>query len=208
MRSLVVPVALSAAAVLVAVAAAGCTRSDAGTPSPGSTSAASSASTTAGTPRPGVIDLTAADPCKLLNPVRLAAWAVDRPPSSSRVGGTSKLADAPACAFGSNAEQTGFLIVTSASVGMDEYLLDIPDSPSRRTIMVRNFPAVQQEGQTSAPERGSGVCFVDVNVADGQLLEIQYSQIAASQEKRLPVETLCAKAVEVAEATVTSLQGG
>lgn len=65
-----------------------------------------------------------------------------------------------------------------------------------------------EEGRVSAPEQGSGACFATVDVADRQLLQVQFSQIAASQDKRLPIETLCAKAVEVAEAALATLREG
>ena len=93
-------------------------------------------------------------------------------------------------------------------MGLSEFLSKVRANPSRKNITVDDFPAVEEEGATSAPERGSGECYVNVDVADGQFLEVQFSQIAASQEKRLPIETVCAKAKEVAEAALTTLQGG
>lgn len=82
----------------------------------------------------------------------------------------------------------------------------IKDNSSRRTLTVGGFPGIQDQ-QPSSTGPGSDACFVDVDVADGQLLEVQSSQVAADPDKILPMETLCAKAVEVAEAALTTLQG-
>ena len=147
--------------------------------------------------------------CKLLTEPQLTALAVDQPPRPGSIaGGESLLAGAPGCNFTNLAEQYGFLIVASTEIGLPELLAKTQADPSRTPITVKGYPAVQEEGTLSAPERGSGVCFVDVDVADGQLLGVEFSQIAASQEKRLPLETLCAKARQVAEAALTTLQGG
>jgi len=100
------------------------------------------------------------------------------------------------------------LITASTQIGLPEFIEKTRTDPSRQNITVNGYPAIQEEGQLSAPERGSGACFVFVDVAQGQLLGMQFSQIAASQDKRLPIETLCAKAREVAAAALTTLQGG
>jgi hypothetical protein len=154
------------------------------------------------------LDLGGVDPCKLLTEQQLAVFAVDRPSSSRTVTGDSLLAGSRDCAFGSDAEETGFLITASTKIGLPEFAEKTQADPSRKTITVKSYPAIQEEGQLSAPERGSGACFVTVDVADGQLLDVQFSQIAASPEKRLPIETVCAKAEAVAEAALTTLQGG
>jgi hypothetical protein len=56
-------------------------------------------------------------------------------------------------------------------------------------------------------KNGSGECYVFVDVADSQVLEVQFSQLGASQSKRLTIETLCAKAAHVAAAALNKLQG-
>lgn len=209
--------ALLAAAVGTALVAAGCTSSRAGTPHVASGSASTSASVSepaatgssqSSADRPKPLDLTGIDPCQLLVAQQLAPFAVDRPARPGAAGANSLLAGSPGCTFGSGAEETGFLVLASTAVGLSDLLSKIKPNPSRQTVSVKGYPAAQEEGELSAPERGSGVCFVDVDVADGQLLEVQFSQISATPEKRLPIETLCANARQVAEAALTTLQGG
>jgi Protein of unknown function (DUF3558) len=93
-------------------------------------------------------------------------------------------------------------------MGLPEFVAKVLADRPRSEIAVEGYPAVQYEGLTSVPDSGSGECYVNVDVADGQLLRVQFSQIAASPDKRLPIETLCAKAREVAAAALTTLQGG
>ncbi|HEY3262442.1 MAG TPA: DUF3558 domain-containing protein [Pseudonocardiaceae bacterium] len=196
---------------VVATVAAGCISSRAGTPqaAPGLSSGpvVPPSSTVS---RPRQLDLTGVEVCTLLTNQQLANFAVDRPSRPGTAGGGSVLVGSPECQFGSDAEQHGFLILASTSMGLPEFLSKIQPNPSRAVITVNGYPAVQEEGlgELSAPERGSGACFVEVDVADGQLLGVQFSQIAAREPKRLPIETLCAKAREVAEAALTTLQGG
>jgi len=204
-----VPSLLLAAVALVAVA--GCGGSEAGTPSAAPTPSAGTAAPSASdepSSRPKDLDVAAVDPCQAVTTAQIAAWAVDRPPSARTMGGNTLLPGVPSCVFGSFTQQTGFLIAASPAVGLPEFLADSPAGHPRKDASVEGFPAVVQEGPTSAPERGSGECYALVDVADGQLLLVQFSQIAASQEKRLPIESLCAKAEEVAAAALTTLQGG
>jgi hypothetical protein len=197
-------------AVLASALVAGCTTSQAGTPrasvsEPGSGTSSAGTSPTVARPKP--LDLHEADTCRLLTDQRLTALSVDRAPSPGQALEGSLLAGSPGCSFLSLGRQYGFLIVASTQMGLAEFIERTGSRPSQR-IEVKGYPAISEEGNRSAPERGNGACFVNVDVADGQLLQVQFSQIAASQDKRLPIETLCAKAAEVAEAAVTTLQGG
>jgi len=147
------------------------------------------------------------DPCNLLIKQQLASFSIDRPPRSG-TGSSGPLKGAPHCDFGTSvgaANDWGFLITASTTVGLGGYLGKIRDNPTRRVIAIHGFPAIQEE-QKSNIGPGNDACFVDVDVADGQMLDVQFGQIAAEQGKILPMETLCAKAVEVAEAALTTLQ--
>ncbi|HEY0640827.1 MAG TPA: DUF3558 family protein [Pseudonocardiaceae bacterium] len=206
--------ALALTAVLAAVVVAGCGGTENGSPTtaPPTTSAGAppspGGSNGSGTQRPGEIDLAGADPCAAVTEQQAAAWAVDRAPIAKQMGASTAIAGAPSCVFGSSAEQTTFLIATSGDVGLPDFVEATPPSPTREEVEVDGFPAVVQEGVTSAPERGSGECYAVVDVADGQLLLVQFSQVAAGADKRLPLDSLCAKAREVAAAALTTLQGG
>lgn len=198
-----------AVAAFAAALAAGCGTSTGGTPSASSSGPAttSTQTQTSQSSRPKDLDLAGVQPCDAVTQQQTAAWGIDSAPRSEPMGGGSRLAGSPACSLDSDAQQTGVLIVTSSTVGLRDYL-EASGAALPRQTSIDGFPAAVAEGRTSAPERGSGECYAMVDVADGQLLLVQFSQIAASQEKRLPIETLCAKAEEVAEAALTTLQGG
>lgn len=201
------PVLLVAVAAL-AVAAGGCTSSEAGTPRASSSagSGAPTASQPAGPslpPRPRSLPVDGVEPCAILTEPQRAAFGLDRPPVPSE-GTTGPLKDDIGCNFRSSVQEYGTLIIPAKSLGLREYVAQLRDSPTRRVVTVGGFPAVQ-DGLASTTGPGNDACFVDVDVADGQMLAVQFSQVAST--KPLPMETLCAKAVEVAEAALTTLQG-
>jgi hypothetical protein len=145
------------------------------------------------------------DPCTLITDQQRAALAIDQPPRAGKQPG-GPLKDSPTCNYSTShdsANDYGFLLIASTEFGLAEYVDQLRDSPTRHAVEVGGFPGVQDELPGSEP--GNDACFVDVDVADGQLLEVQFGQVASS--KPLPMGTLCAKAVEVAEAALTTLQG-
>jgi len=213
------PVLLAVLAIILAANAA-CGNSEAGTPRPtpstGQTSSmAPTSSVEAPTPttgqslppRPRSLPLDGVSPCNVLTKQQLTSLSIDRPPRSSTEPG-GPLKGAPDCSFGTSvgaAYEWGFLITVSAAMGLSDYLKKLKDNPTRQVITVGGFPATQEELKSNIGP-GNDACFVDVDVADGQMLAVQFGQIAAEQGKILPMETLCAKAVEVAEAALTTLQ--
>jgi len=209
------PVLLAALAILLAGNAA-CGNSEAGMPRPtssismGPTSSVEASTSTAGKsfpPRPRSLPLGGVDPCNLLTKQQLASFSIDRPPRGG-TGSSGPLKDVPGCTFGTSvgaANDWDILIIASATIGLSEYLGQVRDNPTRRVIAIGGFPAIQEE-QKSNIGPGNDTCFVDMDVADGQMLAAQFGQVAADQGKVLPMETLCAKAVEVAEAALTTLQ--
>lgn len=190
---------------LLAFGAVACEGSEAGTPNPTAPASGGPSSSTGPSlpPRPQELPLDGVDPCTLLTEQQRASLAFDQPPfPDKQLGGPLK--DSPTCSYRSSAEQFGALIIAGTAIGLDEYLGELQANPNRRVIEVRGFPAVQDQMQGTG--QGNDACFVDLDVADGQLLELQFGQIAADEDKVLPMETLCAKAVEVAEAALTTLQ--
>jgi hypothetical protein len=191
---------------MLVIGAAACTSSQAGTPVP-------TRSVTEETPtsedssqpaRPQELPLEGIDPCSLVTEQQRAGFAIDRPPLPGKQPEGGPLKDSPTCNYRSSTAEYSFLIISSTTVGLSEYLDQIGENPTRRSLVVDGFPASQDQLQMEA-DPGNDACFVDVDVADGQLLEVQFGQVASN--KPLPMETLCAKAVEVAEAALTTLQG-
>ncbi|MCK2239744.1 MULTISPECIES: DUF3558 domain-containing protein [unclassified Crossiella] len=91
----------------------------------------------------------------------------------------------------------GYQIVPTTQEGADVWLK--PGSTvSARILTVAGYPAV--ENRRPGDDRG---CFVDVSVAEGQRLGIQYSY--NSQPVTQTPEQLCAKALEMAELATQGL---
>jgi len=150
------------------------------------------------------LPLDGVDPCTLITQAQRAAFAIDQPPRGGTQPG-GPLEGSPTCNYSTSHGSTndyGFLIISSTQLGLAEYLGQLKDSPRRRQVTVSGFPGAQDELPASP---GDDACFVDVDVADGQLIEVQFGQVGSSRP--LPMETLCAKAVEVAQAALTTLQG-
>jgi len=207
------PFALIVIANVVLAAASGCADLRPGTPqaepNPSAVTVTTTQSVTAQPdPRPRSVQLEGVDPCQLLNDQQLASLGVLGSLRAATARSPSVLAGAPGCTASSFELQYSFLVIASSGVGLPEYLSKVRSNPTRKDIRVDGFPAVEEEGLTSVPERGSGECYVNVDVADGQMLQVQFSQIGASPGNRLPIGTLCAKAGEIAEAALATLQGG
>jgi len=201
------PLALMTAVVAL-VAAMACTDSRSGTPRPAPDAGMTSTTTTVSDPRPRPVELAGVDPCKLLSDQQLAHFGVLGSLLPGEARPPSVLVGAPGCTASSFELQYGYLVIASSELGLPEYLSQVRGNPTRHHISVDGFPAVEEEGLASEPESGSGECYVNVDVADGQLLQVQFSQIGADPDRRLAIEALCAKAREVAEAALTTLQGG
>lgn len=195
MRSLVLMVALAGVTSLTA-----CTGSQAGAPRAAAQATPTTSAQTSLPPRPHALPLDGVDPCTLITEQQRAVLAIDRPPLGDKQSG-GLLGNSPTCNYRSSNAEYSFLITSGTTIGLAEFLDQARPDPTRRTIKVNDFPAVQDE-LLAGP--GNDTCFVDVDVADDQLLEVQFGQIGSS--KPLPMETLCAKAVEVAEAALTTLQ--
>jgi Protein of unknown function (DUF3558) len=202
MRPLVL---LTALAVLVSVSA--CTTSQAGAPRATQSGTQAPPSTTSGEaslpPRPASLPLDGVDPCVLITEQQRAAFAIDQPPRPN-AGSSGPLKDAPGCSYSTSAGSAndyGFLIIASTTIGLAEYMTMTKSNPGHRMTEVSGFPAVRYELPAGS---GNDACFIDVDVADGQLLNVQFGQVAST--KPLPMETLCDKAAEVAEAALITLQ--
>jgi hypothetical protein len=194
------------AALIVVAGTTACSNSEAGTPRATPSSAEVSTTTSAGSSipsRPRSLSLDGVDPCSILTEQQRAVFAFDRPPIGGR-GTSGPLKDERDCSYRSSTEEYGALIIPSTRVGLAEYLEQIQDSSTRRIITVGGFPAIQEEQQLGLGS-GNNRCFIDVDVADDQMLAVQFGQVASN--KPLPMETLCVKAVEVAEAALKTLQG-
>lgn len=182
---------LAAASVL-----AGCSNgSVAGSPVPSATASARSGlpTTPAGnptlSPRPAELKINGVDPCSLFPADRRAEFGVNQPP----LGPTPK-GNMTGCSFSSPTGGVGIY----ADPGHDAaYFLGDTLSNIGTEISVGGYPAVSGYPKT----RKDSVCFIEIDVAEGQNLSVQYDDRA----KRGP-DALCPIAQKVALVALDALK--
>jgi Protein of unknown function (DUF3558) len=192
-----VPLApLPAAAVIVTVVlvtaalAAGCTTVVAGMPSapPGVLLP----------PRPREVRLNGVDPCSLLTAEQRASLDLTSAPrlSSSRVELFN--GDVPTCTVRRSGPSAIVLgIGTVTTVGIERWW-DPALRADVRPTRVADFPAV-----VAIPSNSRAYCSVEVDVAPGQLLDVQV--LDGGYSSPIPQATLCDRAEEYAWATMQTL---
>ena len=176
-----------------AVVAAGCTTE--ATERPPAPSAPPAAPAPA---RPREIRLDGVDPCSLLTPQQRAELGFTSRPSASRPYVELFGGDVPTCTMDSPSTDPRILgIGTVTSVGVERWRTGDLAARTEWTS-VEGFPAV-----VAQPTRSSSYCAVEVDVASGQLLDVQL--IDAGHRPPLPQEELCSGARRAAAAVVRSL---
>jgi hypothetical protein len=152
-------------------------------------------------PRPREARLDGVDPCSLLTEEQRAELGLDaRPVSSEAPIGLYPGSDVPACdirGFEPRAVATGISLVTT--VGIERFTSGELDA-ELRPIEVQGFPAV-----VAVPTRFTDYCTVIVDVAPGQLLDVQFR--SAGRQPPIPQPQLCRDAETVADAAMTNLLG-
>lgn len=153
-------------------------------------------------PRPRELRLDGVDPCSLLTEAQRAELGLDaRPvfdlsPSQLYPGG-----DVPTCVIGGfepRAVTVALSVVTTTGIELftaGELAADV--SP----IEVHSYPAV-----LAVPTRSTDWCTVILDVAQGQLLDIQYAD--GGREPAIPQTDLCRDAKTVAEAVMSTMLDG
>jgi hypothetical protein len=187
-----------AGAVLVVLLASACTiqgsAAPATTPEPQSGGAAVELP-----PRPREVRLDGIDPCSLLTEEQRAELGLDGRPVFSRAPvGLYGGADVPLCTvrgFEPRAVSVGVSLVTS--VGIERYASG-ELSAELRPIGVQGFPAI-----VAVPTRFTEYCTVVVDVAPGQLLDVQFRD--GGRRPPIPQQQLCQDAEIVADAIIATL---
>jgi hypothetical protein len=177
--------------LVTALLAAGCTTVVAGTPSapPGILLP----------PRPREVRLDGVDPCSLLTKEQRAALGFESEPRSGTIAASALYrGDVPICTmrgFTGRASSVGIGVVTTA--GIDLWTTGSLDAEVTPTT-IGGFPAV-----VAVPRRFIEYCSVDVDVAPGQLIDVQFRD--GGNRPQIAQKDLCKQAVQTAEAAVTSL---
>ena len=152
-------------------------------------------------PRPREVRLDGVDPCSLLTEEQRAELGLDGPVVFSQTPvGLYPGADVPACDIGGfepRAVAVGISLVTS--VGIERFTSG-ELAAEIRPISVRGFPAV-----VAVPVRYTDYCTVVVDVAAGQLLDVQFA--TGGRQPPIPQPQLCRDAETVAEAVMATLLG-
>jgi hypothetical protein len=150
-------------------------------------------------PRPREVRLDGVDPCSLLTEEQRAELGLDgRPVSSEAPVGLYPGADVRACdisGFEPRAVSTGISLVTT--VGIERYTSGELVAEIR-PITVQGFPAV-----VAVPTRFTDYCTVVVDVAPGQLLDVQFA--TGGRQPPIPQPQLCRDAETVAGEVMRSL---
>jgi hypothetical protein len=183
---------LGALLIVAAVLVAGCTTVD-------GEAAAAGPSGIELPPRPRDVQIDGVDPCSLLTAEQRAELGLDGraefdlSPSDLYSG-----ADVPACVmrgYEPRAVSVGLSLVTTAGV---ELFSSGELAAEVRPAEVQRFPAV-----VAVPTRFTEWCTVIVDVAPGQLLDIQFAD--GGREPAIPQSQLCQGAQAVADAVMVTL---
>ncbi|MFD1524047.1 DUF3558 domain-containing protein [Pseudonocardia yunnanensis] len=150
-------------------------------------------------PRPREVRVDGVDPCSLLTEEQRTGLGLDRPPVFDL--GPSLLypgADIPACLFQGyepRAVSVGLSIVTIAGI---ELFTSGELAATVRPAPTHGFPAV-----VAVPTRFTSYCTVIVDVAPGQLLDVQFAD--GGREPPIPQPQLCQGAERTADAVMATL---
>jgi hypothetical protein len=175
---------------------AGCSVPSAGTPVAGEapTATAPTTTTTTTAERVGGIDLAGVQVCPLLGSLPLTSYGVD---PARTVGGESSIFPGSRDCFANGGSNLGLTLVAVVDQGATEYL-DGARAEVTETD-TNGFPV--HVIRTTEPSS----CFGAIDVADQQMIFINYGVVAPDQQPVTTQDTLCARVVEIAGATITQL---
>jgi Protein of unknown function (DUF3558) len=175
--------------LVACVLAAGCTAAVETPPAP---------TQTPPPPRPREVRLDGVDPCTLLSPEQRAALGLDGTPRLSDPYAELFGGAVPTCTItGLTGEPIAVGVGTVTSVGIERWRRGDLAAEVHPT-MVADFPAV-----VAVPQRLTDYCSVEVDVAAGQLLDVQFSD--GGGKPPIPQDELCRRAGQVADELMTSL---
>jgi hypothetical protein len=148
-------------------------------------------------PRPGEVRLDGVEPCGLLTPAQRTELSLDSPPSPYV---DPAFGDAKACTIRSTVSGNVARLALVTVQGVDVWL-DENAGVNATALTVSGYPAL-----TIRTPGLDTVCNVEVDVAEGQFLDVMFrdggNATAAQQDH------LCLGAQRVAEAAVINLRGG
>ncbi|GAA1269356.1 DUF3558 domain-containing protein [Saccharothrix xinjiangensis] len=140
--------------------------------------------------RPKKIDVAAVDPCATLTEAQRALFGATGEPRP----GTATTYQSPTCNFSREDHRWGFRVTTVTTTGISWYT-DGSFAVEPEHLEVGGFPAVL--GRAPGDDE---VCFLGVDVADGQMVDVQVSSF-----EDVPADELCRLAPQIAGAVVETI---
>lgn len=148
-------------------------------------------------PRPRDIPIDDVEPCSLFTEQQRAELSLEGRPRSS-TGVTQIFGAARSCditVFEPRAVAVGSTLVTTTGI---ERFTDGGLAAKLTPISIGGFPAV-----IAIPSRSDDYCSVEIDVAAGQLIDVQFALIRL--EPTVPVDQLCRRAQDVAGEVMATL---
>ncbi|MFE2753527.1 DUF3558 domain-containing protein [Actinosynnema sp. NPDC059335] len=145
-------------------------------------------------PRPRELRLDDVDPCAVLSPEQRIALSLDNPPSAYV---EASFGNAKACTMRSNISGNVVRLALVTVEGVGVWLSENAQVHAEPTT-VAGFPGLVV--RTPSME---GVCNVEVDVAEGQFLDVMFRD--GGNERAATQDTLCQGAQRAAEAAVAGL---
>jgi hypothetical protein len=149
-------------------------------------------------PRPREVRLDGVDPCSLLKPEQRAELGLTSEPAYSNAYVELFRGEVPTCTIHSSRPDAvilGIGIVTTAGI---ERWQDPSLSADVRPTAVADFPAV-----VTVPTQSNAYCGVEVDVADGQLLDVQV--LDGGDVPPVEQDDLCERAARSADQVMRTL---
>lgn len=148
-------------------------------------------------PRPREIPLDGVDPCGILSPAQRVQLSLDNPPSAYVEG---SFGDARACTMRSNISGNVVRLALVTVQGVNVWLDENAQVEAKLT-MVGGFPAL-----TVRTPGLDQLCNVEVDVAEGQFLDVMFRD--GGNATKATQDALCLGAQRAAEAALSSLLEG
>ena len=176
--------------LIACLLAASCTRVVEGTPS--------APSGVLLPPRPREVRLDGVDPCSLLTPEQRAGLGLTTEPHSSKPYVELFRGNVPTCTSRGPSPEDILLVAGAVTTAGVERWTESDVAAITRPTTVAGFPAI-----IAAPTRFDDYCNVEVDVAPGQLLDVQFG--GGSPLAPIPQGELCVRANRTADQMMTTL---
>jgi Protein of unknown function (DUF3558) len=149
-------------------------------------------------PRPRDIPVDDVDPCSLLTPAQRVALGLDGEPRNSTDDSLFLGPTRNCTVLGFGTPKVAISIAVASRNGIERYTVEGSRSDVS-PIAVGGFPAV-----LARPRTFTDFCTVALDVAPGQLIDVQFSDGGGGQAA-IPMATLCSQATSAASGVVTAL---